>query len=295
MNPRSLSPWTVTFGAIFILGGAVATAAPTPASFTGVYTQNFDSLGNTGTSLDTGALQGWSVTGSTGEGSASNVQVTTGQVVILSNTTPGTSTTGGNPGGQFAYGLHNYGTDSSYLSGNSGDRALGSRAGSNGFGNHSLDLRLTNNTGQAITSFSLTYDGEVWINSGASGFTMYYSTTGLANSWTLMGSTFNFAPTTAYPAAGSPAGNGENEALDGNLSANRNASIGGVYTPTEAIAAGSTFYLRWYDGNDGGTTDRGVAIDNVLITAVPEPTALALLGGLGMFTAFSRRNRRKVG
>lgn len=261
------------------LGSVPAHAALSPVSFTGSYSQNFDSLGTSGTSLDTAALQGWSANNASSQTDQSASP--TGQVIKAVDITPGATASGPSPATLSVAGPINYGSTGGT---NDADRAFGSRASTNtgaGWGNQILELQLTNSTGSAISSFDLLYDGELWVNSGGTGLVAYFSPTGAANSYVAMGSAFNYTPSVAGIAGDTW------EGKDGNLAINRTAGIGGTYTPASAIAAGSTFFIRWFDVNDGGVSDKGLAIDNVTL-AVPEPASLALLG-LGGLMCFRRR------
>ncbi len=59
------------------------------------------------------------------------------------------------------------------------------------------------------------------------------------------------------------------------------------FTPTT-----STISLRFVGANVGGSSQSGIAFDNVRLTAVPEPVGVGtLLVGLGMFGFASRRRR----
>jgi hypothetical protein len=65
-------------------------------------------------------------------------------------------------------------------------------------------------------------------------------------------------------------------ALDGNLAANRQVVSANISLPS-AVPDGGTFYVRWHDWNDNGTSDHFLAIDDISITAIPEPAGLAML------------------
>ncbi len=56
--------------------------------------------------------------------------------------------------------------------------------------------------------------------------------------------------------------------------------ISGTYTPATPIAAGSTFYIRWYDINDNGIADDYLAIDDFSF-GLPVPAAKILTFGPG--------------
>jgi hypothetical protein len=118
------------------------------------------------------------------------------------------------------------------------DRALGSLAASSTQRDSEVDF--VNNTGLAITQFTISYDGEQW-RSGGTGQVANTLTLQLSlndTTWTSLGAGFNFTT----PINGAAAG-----PLNGNAAANRTAGIGGTFTPATAIAPGATFYLRWAD------------------------------------------------
>ncbi len=141
-------------------------AVPTPASLTSAgYTQNFDSLGTSGTT----APQGWGTYSEAGShdtfspsgnpngtgasptpnGGTSNStetsSVTAATVTVSSGTT--------NPKGTGAY---NLGTSLGNPLSSSTDRALGTSPSGNAA--TVLELTLTNNTGASVTAVSLAYD-----------------------------------------------------------------------------------------------------------------------------------------
>ena len=189
------------------------------------YTENFEVMGSSGSTTPSG----WYV------GTASTASSTT---VVVGT---GTSNSGNN---------YNFGSSAS------SDRALGSLASSSTTRN--TEGRFTNNTGNLISSITITYTGEQWrlgqTASNETGLTLYYSIDG--TNFTAMGPSYNFIP---------PIVNGTAGALDGNVAANRITGIGGTYAPASSIANGSIFYLRWVDIDNSGS-DAGVAVDDFSIT-----------------------------
>lgn len=192
---------------------------------TNSYSQNFDSMGATGTTTPSGWFVG------TGTGAIAGTTVTPGT---------GSSTSGGN---------YNFGSSGS------SDRALGSLA--SGSTQRDTEVRFTNNTGAAITSFTINYTGEEWRVGGTSAvdnaLTMAYSSNG--TSFSTMGSNFDFH---------TPIDSGTAGALDGNAAANRVTNIGGTYTPGTSIGPGQTIYLRWQDPDDA-SSDNAIAVDDFSI------------------------------
>ncbi|MFN6564165.1 MAG: Calx-beta domain-containing protein [Nostoc sp. ChiSLP01] len=201
-----------------------------PASFTGTYSQNFNSLLSSGTSIswvDDSTISGWYTT--------------------RTSYNPGTGTN--NTGG-----LYSFGTTVS-------DRALGSVA-SGTTGTIYYGLRLQNNTGSSITQLQVGYTGEQWRNGGnispqqlkfsyQTGSTLTSLTTG---TWTPVTS-LNFT---------SPIATTTTAALNGNQSANRVVITPLTITLATPIANGEEIILRWEDIDDSNN-DHGLAIDDVSV------------------------------
>lgn len=149
------------------------------------------------------------------------------------------------------------------------ERALGSLGGAHVA---NLGWRLINDTGQALTQFTLAFRGEQWRNGGNGGganlnrFEFGYRTTATPGSdidtgtYTLVSALDFTAPQT------SPGG----FALNGNAAANRverSATVTGVnWQP------GETLILRWRDFDEAGSDD-GLALDDVLFFAPTTPSA----------------------
>lgn len=158
-----------------------------------------------------------------------------------------------------------------------------------------IGLQLINNTGQTLTSFTLTYDGEQWRDGQSTGpetLAFAYSTqatdaTG-PEPWH-SGTTYNAVTQLDFTSpvfAGTSSGG---TAVNGNV-AGRQADIS--YTVTGINwAPGGELWLRWRDAQLASNADDGLAVDNVRFEAfVPEPTGLTVLalGGLGLL---ARRRR----
>ncbi len=145
-------------------------------------------------------------------------------------------------------------------------------------------VAITNNTGAALSSFTVGFDGEQWRNGGnANAQTMvmeygYGASFGAVATWTAPGGAFDFtSPVTGTVAA----------ALDGNAPANRAAGLGGSIS-SQAWNPGDTLWVRWIENNDAGN-DHGLSIDNFSFSSVPAPGALALLGVGGLIGSRRRR------
>ncbi len=211
----------------------------------GIYTQDFDTLANTGTSSLLPA--GW--------------------VFIEASTTANTTYSAGT-------GSSTSGDTYSFGAAGSADRAFGSlQTGSN---LATIGASFVNNTGASLASLVIAYTGEQW-RLGASGratpdrldFQISFNATSLSTgTWTDVNA-LDFVQ---------PLITGTVGALDGNAAANRtaiNATISDLN-----IANGATFWIRWLNVDVPGSDD-GLAIDNFslqAVAAVAAPGTLALAG-----------------
>lgn len=242
---------------------AVAVLVPAQAAISitspvSVYGQTFDTLSSTGTAnawANDNTMPGWSLFNA-GGGDITSYRASDG---------------GSNTGAMYSFG-----------SAGSGERALGSLGSNNASG--WIALSVSNDTGGALTAFTLTYDGEQWRNGNASAQLMpveygYGSTFAGVATWTALGAGFDVTS----PVIGGSAG-----AVNGNT-AGLSSGLGG--TVATNWASGSTLWVRWTEVNDAGS-DHALAIDNVAltVTAVPEPGTVALfLAGLAAVGFVSRR------
>jgi hypothetical protein len=155
-------------------------------------------------------------------------------------------------------------------------------------------LALTNNSGGALSSFTLNFDGEQWRDGGVTAGTVggslaqtmrveygFGASFSAVSSWSALPS-FSFTS----PVFGAVTGT----AVNGNA-AGRVAGLGGQVNTS--WAAGETLWVRWIEWNDNNN-DHSLAIDNVTFSvtaaAVPEPTTYALLlAGLGAVGFIARR------
>jgi len=218
-------------------------------SFTGAYSQNFDTLPTSGSTLawsNNSTLSGWSL----------YRQPATGTAITTIDAGTGSSTTGS----FYSFGVLG--------SGPLTDRALGGLAsGGTYFGGPLIGaaagwiaLGLTNDTGAEIGTLSLGYDSEQWRDGGNTSpqtMTLEY---GFGNSfttvptWTAPGGSFDFT---------SPIHTATAAALDGNAASNRTSGLGGTLNNL-GWTAGNTLWVRWVESNDAGN-DHALAIDNVQI------------------------------
>ncbi|MEH1989437.1 Calx-beta domain-containing protein [Nostoc sp.] len=201
-----------------------------PATFTGTYSQNFNSLAISGTPawVNDSTISGWYSTRTT--------------------YSPGTGSN--NTGGLYSFG-----------SSNNPDRALGSLA-SGTTGTIYYGLRLQNNTGLAITKLQVSYTGEQWRNGGNTSqqqLKFSYQTGSTVTSLT----TGTWTPVTSLDFTG-PIATATAGLLNGNQIANRVVITPVIFNLATPIANGEEIILRWEDIDDGGK-DHGLAIDDVSI------------------------------
>lgn len=144
------------------------------------------------------------------------------------------------------------------------DRTLGSLA-SAGTGTIFYAVRFSNNTGDCINSFAISYTGEQWRQgtdkTSADQLTFAYQinaasiTTG---TWTAVTSLDFTAP--QFFAGPCPTCTGI--ALDGNAAANRTVIS---FTLTTPLKSGDEIWFRWQDVNDAGS-DHALGVDDISIT-----------------------------
>ena len=203
------------------------------------------------------------------------------QAGFVGNVGSATSTTGG---------WRSYGTTSPT---NSSDRSLGF-LGNGNFGATlanaaTMTASYTNNTGVALTSLSISYTGEQW-------FAQLSRNTQIFVSYSLDGATFTDIAALRFNAPNTNPGAGGGIVLDGNAAGNRTVfDAFNINVSASPIAEGNTFYLRFsYNGGNNGGSRQGLAIDDVSVAVVPEPTTVALLLGGGLAAVCYRwRSRRR--
>ncbi len=158
-------------------------------------------------------------------------------------------------------------------------------------GNIYIALRLSNNTGQTLDSFTVGYTGEQWRDAGVSTpETMTFSWSTTATAVSDPPSSFNDVASLAWT---TPKATGTAAALDGNQAANQVVlspfTVSGINW-----ANGTDLWIRFTDVQLATLADSGMGIDDFTfsadIAAVPEPSTCALLG-LGAIGFFIRRRR----
>jgi hypothetical protein len=263
--PRS-ALWLVISAALALLGSPAVRAQPTQqgsgsvsltvGTFTTPYTQDFDTLANSGTT-GTALPTGWYYIES-----GSNA-----------DNTYGISTGSMNAGNTYSFG-----------SSGSTDRAFGTLLSNTV--TSTIGASFTNNTGSVIAELQVAYFGEQWRHGQADGnidrLDFQYSTNATSlttGTWTDFDALDFLTPNIT-----------DSGALDGNAAGNRtfrSSTITGLNIPD-----GGTFWIRWLDFNVGGADD-GLAVDDFSIrpVPVPEPGAVIAVAAVGMGLV-RRRTRR---
>jgi predicted extracellular nuclease len=213
------------------IGLRVISAAGTPISLTAVgvaYTQDFNTLANSGTSST--VPTGWAFSET---GTAANTTYTAG-------------TGSGNTGDTYSFGAAS-----------NTERAFGGLQ--SGALVPTIGACFTNNTGGTVTSLVISYTGEQWrlgTTGRADRIDFQYSTNATSlttGTWTDVDA-LDFSSLVTTGALG---------ALDGNAAANR-ANISFTISSL-TIANGTTFFIRWNDFNATGADD-GLSVDDFSLT-----------------------------
>ena len=218
------------------------------------YSQNFDSLANTGIVhpfTNNTTLSGWYASSS-------------------------------------AYGINSAGGPASYGAAGSTERAFGSGGGD------TWAICFVNTTSTTITGFDLSYIGEQWRRGANTpqftdnllfNYEIYPAGAGsyVGTSWVNV-SDLGYSSPNHSDTSGAM--------LDGNLPENQAAVSGSVLGIT--LAPGQEIWLRWRVSDDLSRNDHALAIDdlNIRFIAIPEPASFATLAGLlGLGLATLRRRR----
>ncbi|NPV04890.1 MAG: hypothetical protein HPY67_09180 [Syntrophaceae bacterium] len=280
--------WCIAVSAVFLLFSSGTAQA---YSFTGVYSQDFNSLGTSGTTLPSGWSFYYSDTSGGGTWSTYIPATGTGSVQSMTSASNQSAASAMLDTG---IGSTTYSQNRWYniaRSTDTGNRVISSSPDTNA--GAAFQLELTNNTASALNRITVSYDivkfHNGWDNSLSSepsvetlpGYQLFYS--------------FSLAPNATWynvsalnPTSANIPQNGTLGSLDYNVYSITNA----VINLNSAWNVGTNLYLRWVDDNAIGLRpDQIIGIDNVVIT--PIPGAVWLLGsGLLGLVAFRRRFRK---
>ena len=274
-----------------------ADALPTAASLTtSGYTQNFDSMGTSGTTAPTG-WGTYSVSGShdtfspisnpSGTGVSPAPTGGTGTTTLTTTVAADTISVNSGTSNSKGTGAYNFGTSLGNPLSSTSDRVLGTSPSGNAA--TVLELILTNSTGAAVNNVSLQYDIDRFTtteedntayNSSPTagveenpGYWLYYSLNG-GTSWTNV-SALNPTLATVPNSVGVTTETDSNVALSG------------------AWANGSNIEFAFVDDNaQSPSPDQLIGLNNLSIAAVPEPNA-GILGLVAMGVAFTLMRLRR--
>lgn len=266
-----------------VLGVALLACTVTSSQAQFSYSQNFDSMGPAGTTLPSGWTVGYlgvesSVNRAIMVPYAGNGLSITAMPVVVSDGS--------------ALPAVNVGTVLNLGSSGNSDRALGNYPRTTPSGDHVMQVALLNNSGSSVSAIQVSYWGEQWrqsqgtSTSGPELLRFLASTTDPLSGFTYFSGLDFLAP--KQTTADAPVGG-----LDGNAAGNR-VFVTGTISFQSPVPDGGTFYVRWHDWNDNGTSDHFLGIDDLqIVSVVPEPSTVSmLLLGCGAL-AIGWRGRRK--
>jgi hypothetical protein len=281
---KSFLQFTAAIMAVAV--GHVASASPVSLNSLGTYTQNFTGY----TAFDAAAQPlGWST-----------VFAGTGGNVFRGFTTNGTAvqtgfagTSGGSitSGGLFSWGELLPGPPETIGNSTFAWQATGSTPTMTTTGS------FLNNTGATITELTVSFNAYQWRMGAGGGGTQF----GRASTLVLSGSNvpglnpFTFTSGTQTSSSATATGRAFGSAAPNALYA-ADATFSQALTGL-SIANGDTFnFVFTYDRGAGSGSAQGIAIDNFQITAVPEPSTLAMGGvaALAILGGIRRRFRKSA-
>jgi hypothetical protein len=153
-------------------------------------------------------------------------------------------------------------------------------------------MRLTNSTGATLTNFTVGYTGEQWRVAAATGvagqkISLAYSltATSIQNSPAFTAIT---GPSTDFVSLSDPSGSGGG--TNGNAAGFRTTGRGGTITGIN-WAPGTDLWIRWITTQPASGSANGLAIDDVIFSAiaVPEASSFLFVGLAGVLIHFGRK------
>jgi hypothetical protein len=258
--PFGLRP---TLGAALFLGAAIANAASLAAAG---YTESFDTMGVSGTAPP----DGWALfTGPAGTSNSTWTSSIPAAGVAAMVTTAGALTATNAPTA-----TNNNGYNAAATAGTPGDRVLATSPTT--VSGSALQLTLSNDTGALLSGLNISYDTVRFTTATTAnelpGYWLFYSLDG--SNWV------NVAALNSGLAD-----------VPNSVGVSSSSASFDFATP---VAAGASFRLRWVDDNAQQTSpDQILGLNNLSISAVPEPASVALwLTGLIAVVGAARRKSR---
>lgn len=250
----SLFPGLLGLG-LCLVGPRLAGQIAIPAFHTPV-TENFNSLGTAATA---NLPANWRLS------AAGDTSVAWGDATHLTATSAQASSGTPTIGGRYNWGQ------------SVADRALGFMSSSGYASPNHLLAHFSNGTGRTITDLSIAFDYERYrLNTAPASITFFHSTDG--STWSAAAAGDSGAFTTGASSYG--------------FATPISSSSHLVTLASLNLAPGADFYLRW-QFNTGGANSQGLGVDNFSLTAIPEPSTYAALGGAAAFAgAWWHRRRR---
>ena len=150
-----------------------------------------------------------------------------------------------------------------------------------------MTMALKNETGFIIESLDISYFGEQWAEQTGRASYIFFEYSLNGTDWTdVAAMTFNAIRTIGDEEEKYTARNGD----DDDWRALKSVNLTGL-----SIANDSEFYLRWsYNGGAGSGGRQGLSIDDIQVTAIPEPLSVEMLAvSVGLLAAY--RWRRRLG
>jgi hypothetical protein len=280
----------------FVQEARASVSYSTPGS---TYSQNFDSLLNTPENASLGTTAAGAGWADDNASPAANQLSIVGWYLYH----PTAATEGGVNGHQrlrIGAGTSTTGAFMSWGASGSTERALGDLGASTlasdtpatpDAGNLYIALRLHNDTGQALDSFTLSYTGEQWHTGVGASETMTLGWSTTATSVSDPSSSFNAVTALGWTA---PVFTGAEGAVDGNVN---HVVLGPVTVTGLNWASGTDLWLRWTDPQASGVRDDGMGIDDLSFLAevavVPEPTTATMLTVGVLALGFHRRRNNR--
>ena len=226
----------------------IPTAQAMPTTFTGSYTQNFDAIGTSGTTLPPG-FTSMVIAGANSDYTAANPITTTAIAAAAADTQTLIVWNAGTAVAKSGTQSFNIGCWDSL-----NDRALGTDP--TGTAAQVIQLSMTNNTGGSLAGVTFSYDCKCLTNGSAGteaselpGYAFFYSLTGST-------SASDWVKVTALG--------------DGNYTQGTTSNTGPVtITFATPLANNGIMYFRWADDNNvASSPDQMIAIDNISITGI---------------------------